>query len=153
MPEAMEYSLIEDSFIEGAQGICPTGWHIPTDAEQFILENYLTDSPNTCVASREATSDCLNAGGKLKESGTAHWDSPNTGATNSSLFTGLPAGGRGPTGTFVQIGKAFRLLSSSIDDSHPTYFWNRRISITDGSAILRQENTFMNGWSVRCLKD
>ena len=62
----------------GTQGVCPCDWHVPTDAEWTILENYL-GGPSV-------------AGGKMKETGTEHWLAPNTGATNSSGFTGLPAG-------------------------------------------------------------
>ena len=62
----------------GAQGVCPCDWHLPTDEEWTILENYLGGSSV--------------AGGKMKEAGIEHWLSPNTGATNSSGFTGLPAG-------------------------------------------------------------
>jgi len=62
----------------GDQGVCPCDWHVPTDEEWTILENYL-GGPTV-------------AGGKMKETGTEHWLSPNTGATNSSGFTGLPAG-------------------------------------------------------------
>ncbi|MCD4729268.1 MAG: T9SS type A sorting domain-containing protein, partial [Bacteroidales bacterium] len=60
------------------RGVCPCGWHVPSDAEWKELENYLGGA--------------FFAGGKMKETGTAHWKSPNTGATNSSGFTGLPAG-------------------------------------------------------------
>jgi len=60
------------------QGICPTGWHLPSDAEWTILTTYL--------------GGVSVAGGKMKEVGTAHWLSPNNGATNSSGFTGLPGG-------------------------------------------------------------
>lgn len=62
----------------GAQGVCPCDWHVPTNEEWAILENYL-GGPSV-------------AGGKMKETGIEHWLSPNTGATNSSGFTGLPAG-------------------------------------------------------------
>jgi len=62
----------------GVQGVCPCDWHVPTHEEWAILEDYL-GGPNV-------------AGGKMKEAGTEHWLSPNYGATNSSGFTGLPAG-------------------------------------------------------------
>ncbi|MCF7823318.1 MAG: T9SS type A sorting domain-containing protein [Candidatus Marinimicrobia bacterium] len=63
---------------EGAQGLCPDGWHIPSDAEWKELENYLGGA--------------AIAGGKMKEAGTSHWNTPNTGADNSSGFTALPGG-------------------------------------------------------------
>ncbi|MCD4692922.1 MAG: T9SS type A sorting domain-containing protein [Calditrichales bacterium] len=69
---------MKDSKTEGAQGVCPCGWHVPSDAEWKQLENFLGGA--------------AAAGGKMKEAGTAHWKFPNTGATNSSGFTGLPAG-------------------------------------------------------------
>ncbi len=53
------------------QGVCPDGWHLPTVAEWQELVNYLGGSSV--------------AGGKLKETGTTHWNSPNTGATNESV--------------------------------------------------------------------
>ncbi len=72
--EMMQYSITE-----GVQGICPTGWHVSTFDEWWYLNIYL--------------------GGDLKELGTVHWASPNTGATNSSGFTALPSGNMstGPT--------------------------------------------------------
>jgi uncharacterized protein (TIGR02145 family) len=63
---------------EGAQGIAPDGWHIPSDVEWKELENFLGGASV--------------AGGKMKTTGTEHWASPNTGADNSSGFSGLPAG-------------------------------------------------------------
>jgi uncharacterized protein (TIGR02145 family) len=80
--EMMQYNPPEDTgTITGTiQGICPEGWHIPTDKEWRILNDYL--------------GGWYVAGGKLKEAGLAHWVAPNTGATNESGFTGLPRGYR-----------------------------------------------------------
>ena len=72
--EAMQYTNIP-----GIQGICPTGWHIPTNIEWGVL--------NDALGGQSV------AGGKLKETGLVHWNSPNTGATNSSGFSALGAGG------------------------------------------------------------
>ena len=74
---------------EGTQGICPTGWHLPSDAEWCILENYVDAGTVLCIGGMRG----IDAGGNLKEIGTTHWSSPNEGATNSSGFTAL-AGGR-----------------------------------------------------------
>src|SRR5690554_6700140 len=59
---------------------CPDGWHLPSDAEWTELTDYLGGESV--------------AGGKLKETGTTHWASPNTGATNETGFTALPEIGR-----------------------------------------------------------
>ncbi|WP_264519631.1 FISUMP domain-containing protein [Flavobacterium sp. N1994] len=73
------------------KNLAPSGWHIPTDSEWTTLTNYLGG---------------LNvAGGKMKEIGMAHWQSPNNNATNSSGFTGLPGGYRYAYGPFYSIGE------------------------------------------------
>jgi len=69
---------MRDAKAESVQGVCPCGFHIPSDKEWKELENYL-GGPNI-------------AGGKMKETGTAHWKLPNTGANNSSGLTILPGG-------------------------------------------------------------
>lgn len=61
--------------------LAPTGYHVPTDAEWTIL--------TTCLGGESV------AGGKMKSTGTSLWTAPNTAATNSSGFTGLPGGCRG----------------------------------------------------------
>jgi len=69
---------------------CPTDWHLPTNAEWTIFTDYLGGSSV--------------AGGKMKEAGTAHWYPPNTGATNSSGFIGLPGGNRNMLGNYNNLG-------------------------------------------------
>jgi uncharacterized protein (TIGR02145 family) len=64
--------------VESAQGICPASWHIPSEAEWDTLDDFLVHHSV--------------AGGKMKEAGTTHWAAPNTGATNSSGFTGIGSG-------------------------------------------------------------
>ncbi len=71
-------AAMRNSTTQGVQGVCPDGWHVPTDAEWVTLENFLGGA--------------AVAGGKMKEAGTAHWNAPNTGADNSSGFTALPGG-------------------------------------------------------------
>jgi len=71
------------------QGICPSGWHIANYADTAILDNYL--------------GGLEVAGGKIKEAGTTHWSSPNTGADNSSNFTGLPGGYRNCNGAYFSL--------------------------------------------------
>jgi len=71
-------AAMRDSTSQGAQGVCPLGWHVPSDSEWTVLENFLGGPPV--------------AGGKMKDTVTGFWDAPNTGADNSSGFTVLPGG-------------------------------------------------------------
>ncbi|MFA4942945.1 MAG: FISUMP domain-containing protein [Patescibacteria group bacterium] len=139
--EAMQYTETA-----GSQGICPTGWHIPTDAEQNTLDQYLNDA--TCNASRSGTWDCAGAGGKLKEAGTSHWSSPNTGATNLFGFTALPAGARNPDGSFSNSASAY-FWSSSVSGSSA---WLRDLYYSL-STVHRDLYPHPYGFSIRCLRD
>jgi uncharacterized protein (TIGR02145 family) len=68
------------------RGLAPTGWHIPSNSELLTL--------NSCLGG-----DLNKAGGKLKEAGTVHWQSPNTDANDVFGFTALPSGLNLQTGT------------------------------------------------------
>ena len=116
--------------------LAPTGWHVPTDAEWTTL--------TTCLGGETI------AGGKMKETGTAHWQSPNQDATNSSGFTGLPGGYRYNNGTFYFIGYNGYWWSSSEDFT--TYAWYRDMYYYNGIALSYYYNK-ENGFSVRCLRD
>ena len=130
---------------EGTQGICPTGWHLPTDAEWCILENYVDSGTVLCSATGIRGTD---AGGNLKETGTTHWAS-NTGATNSSGFTGLPGGYRYTDGYFYQLGHYAEFWSSS---ENGTYAWYRLLS-NNSAQVERNDFTKAEGSSVRCVKN
>jgi uncharacterized protein (TIGR02145 family) len=73
----------------GVQGVCPDGWHLPSDSEWKELEMYLGMSQ---IEANKSGNRGTVEGGKLKSSGYTYWESPNTGATNSSGFTALPSG-------------------------------------------------------------
>ena len=126
---------------EGAKGICPDGWHIPTDAEWTTLTTYLGGESV--------------AGGKMKETGTIHWASPNTGATNSCGFTGLPGGNRSPTGNFFYILTidAYFYSSSQYDAD---FAWSRALNynVNEVSRLFNfagRDKTY--GYSARCVRD
>jgi uncharacterized protein (TIGR02145 family) len=123
---------------QGAKGICPTGWHLPTDAEWTTL----TDS-----LGGEST-----AGAKMKETGTSHWLSPNTGATNSSGFAALPGGYRypGSGGYCTSLTYAAYFWSSSQEDSQNAWY---RVNNYNNGVVNRSSNLKTFGLSVRCLKD
>jgi len=130
--EMMEYTTTE-----GIQGICPTGWHLPTDAEWTNL---------TTILGGESV-----AGGKMKETGTTHWTAPNTGATNSSGFTGLPAGFRNsPTSSIGGMGYGALLWSST--ENLGSYAWFLYLYYNNSNGHRSYSSKF-DGFSVRCLKD
>ena len=118
------------------RGLCPNGWHVPTEAEWLAMEAYL--------GGHEV------AGGKAKESGTVHWNRPNTGATNESGFAGLPAGGRGRFGGPGEIGNYATWWSSTATDSVYAWHWG----LYTGNARIRSNSGHKaSGFSVRCVKD
>jgi uncharacterized protein (TIGR02145 family) len=125
-----------------SRNLCPVGWHVPSDAEWTILINYLGGSSV--------------AGGKLKEAGTDHWNSPNTGATNRSGFTALP-GGVADWDFFSYYVTFYSLRVNG-------YFWtSTEISGTssarykflskNSSTIGGGANPMYLGQSVRCIKN
>jgi uncharacterized protein (TIGR02145 family) len=109
--------------------LCPTGWHAPTDAEWTTLTTYLGG---------ESVS-----GGKLKEKGTTHWTLPNTGATNETGFTALPAGTR-------DIGGVFTRLTSNGFWWGSTEYRDVEYNLTN---VIRATSNKNNGFSVRCIKN
>ncbi len=118
------------------QGVCPTGWHVPSDAEWTELTDYLV-----------GTSD---AGGKLKETGTTHWNSPNTSATNETGFTALPGGDRGHGGTFDGVGDTGYWWSAT--EGSTSNAWYRNMYY-DRSNVYRLYGNKELGFSVRCVRD
>ena len=85
----------------------------------------------------------------MKEIGTTHWTTPNTGATNSSGFTVLPAGYRRSDGSFRNLGAGANVWSSSVSGSNA---WRRSLDYTNAT-VYRGEYVQAYGFSVRCLKD
>ena len=116
--------------------LCPTGWHVPSDAEWTELTDYLG---GTSVA-----------GGKLKETGTTHWASPNTGATNETGFTALPGGLRYSGGNFLTFGNAGYWWSAT--ESNAARAWYRDMTY-DSSNVDRYSSLKWVGYCVRCVRD
>ena len=121
----------------GTKNVCPTGWHVPTDAEWRVLIDYYLVGDEI-------------AGGKMKEVGITSWNSPNTNATNTSLFSALPGGGRGNDGSYGIIGKVGTWWSSTesgTGDAYSRYLYYN-LGLADGNYDNKK-----NGLSVRCLRD
>lgn len=120
----------------GIQGVCPTGWHLPSDAEWTELTDYLGGESV--------------AGGKLKETGTTHWASPNTGATNETGFTALPGGGRDGGGAFLYVGSTGCWWGAT--EGSAASAWDRGL-FSGSSSVGRFGNAEEVGFSVRCVRD
>ena len=133
---------------EGTQGICPDGWHLPTDTEWKTLEMYLGMSQTHADAADAWRG--ADEGGKLKETGFTHWSSPNTGATNSSGFTALAGGSRQIAGSFGNLTIYGIFWSSSKNGT--TNAWSRYLSY-NYAKVYREGTYKAYGFSVRCVKD
>jgi len=131
---------------EGTQGVCPTGWHLPTDDEWKTMEMYLGMTQAQADANNWRGTD---EGGKLKEAGTTHWSSPNAGATNSSGFTALPGGYRGVGGLFSTNANGAYFFSSTENGSTA----RMRVLSYYLAQIYRYDYDKTSGNSVRCIKD
>jgi len=127
--------------------LAPAGWHIPTDSEWNKLAKCIDPAADTaCI-------NCIQssiAGGEMKEAGLLHWLSPNTGASNSSGFAGLPGGNRYGNGAFVNVGNIGGWWSSTEYDS--TNVWYHVVYFNYGSEG-RDYFSKPSGFSVRCLRD
>lgn len=120
----------------GAQGICPTGWHVPTDAEFSTLATFLGGS--------------TVSGGKLKEIGTNHWKTPNTSAANTYGFTALPGGYSSVSPyTFGSINRYGYFYTSTTVSSY-VYYWTVGYSSGNQDHLQNYKTT---GNGVRCLKN
>ena len=130
------YGALYNWYTVNTDNLCPSGWHVSTDEEWTVLIDYLGGKNEV--------------GGKLKETGTTHWDSPNTGATNETGFTGLPGGFRLSSGDFNNIGDSgFWWSATEIGN---TTAWRRKLS-RSSTSVYRDGSNKEFGFSVRCLRD
>lgn len=132
----------------GGQGLCPDGWHVPTDQEWFVMENFVDPSiSNINITGWRGSS----AGKKLKNSGYGppfNWPSGNTG-TNESGFTALPGGIRLTSGSTGYNPTNATFWTSSLNGSYP---WEREMYYTYNS-VYRSPTAPTFGMSVRCIKN
>jgi uncharacterized protein (TIGR02145 family) len=114
--------------ITDSRQVCPIGWHMPSDAEWTILNDYLRGK-----------------GGKLKSINL--WNPPNTSATNGSGFSGIPSALRYDKGYFSILGFDGNWWGIAAGVA-----WRRSL-YSNGEDISRDYNGLQFGLSVRCLKD
>ena len=144
--EMMQYSTTP-----GVRGICPEGWHLPTDAEWSTLIQYVSNQPEyLCDGDTNYIAKALAA--------TTHWDTiSNTCAIGNDLlannatgFSALPGGGRSTIGSFVVIGNDGFWWSSTEFASMGA--WGQIMYYNHG--YVYHNNGFKTtGFSVRCLRD
>ncbi|MBM3919564.1 MAG: hypothetical protein FJ344_08715, partial [Sphingomonadales bacterium] len=124
-----------------SRGLCPTGWHVPSDAEWTTLTTFL--------------GGLYVAGGAMKSTATqptpGGWNAPNFGATNSSGFTGLPGGYRDSGGGFNNLGYYGFWWSSSVAGSGSA--WYRVLNYDYANAYRYNGGYHRYGFSVRCARD
>jgi uncharacterized protein (TIGR02145 family) len=119
-----------------SRGVCPTGWHVPSEPEWFVLENYL--------------GGIFEAGAKMKT--TTGWTAPNMGATNSSGFTGLPGGYRLVNGTYNHLVSFGYFWTTTPYELEANFTWYHALKYDD-TIIFRSQFPKRAGMSIRCLKD
>jgi uncharacterized protein (TIGR02145 family) len=124
--------------VSDSRNICPNGWHVPTESDWVVLENYLGGFGA--------------AGGKMRSTGTQYWLTANAGATNESGFSGLPGGYRSSGVTdFYNFGNNAIWWSST---SFGAEFARYRGTLNTGNGqLFFGAGVKINGYSVRCIKD
>jgi len=134
--EMMQYTKAE-----GTQGICPTGWHIPTDEEWTVLANYLGGDGF--------------AGEKMKVTGISHWLKSETKGTNESGFSALPAGRHlwidSSYDNYFDQGTHGYWWSST--ESRFTNFLGRFTHYYSGGIWVVDNSIYDDGLSIRCIKN
>jgi uncharacterized protein (TIGR02145 family) len=130
------YGALYNFYAVSTGKLCPTGWHVPTDTEWTTLTSFLLGEEVS--------------GGKLKEAGLTHWDTPNTDASNETGFTALPGGYISSSGSYGNIGYEGTWWTAS--ESMEWDAFCRRLSCSNGRMFA---TTFLkkSGFSVRCLMD
>lgn len=122
--------------MKDVNGICPSGWHVPSNSEWNTLSTSLGGASY--------------AGGKMKATGFTYWSSPNTGATNNSNFTGLGGGYRSNNGNFGDfMTYAFMWSSTNAGAETGNYYDLRH----DGTYLSSNTQIKQAGLSIRCLRD
>lgn len=130
------YGALYNGYAVETGMLCPAGWHVPTMEEWQELIDFLGDT--------------INGGGKLKEVGTTHWHSPNTGADNTTGFTALAGGIRYSEGIFKSVLYYTGFWSSTQNVSLELWY----VALYFGDALItRDHRSRKHGFSVRCIKD
>lgn len=130
--------------ISDSRNLCPQGWHVPSDEEWTVLTDFLGGESI--------------AGGKMKSTGTLQWGTglwqpPNTGADNTSGFSGHPGGYRLGSGGFSFMGEIGFWWSQTMPTVMPERgAWGRYLNY-NSNTVFRGHGPLHSGFSVRCVRD
>jgi uncharacterized protein (TIGR02145 family) len=131
------YGALYNWYTVNTGKLAPSGWHVTTRAEWTALITFLGGEDV--------------AGGKLKETGTEHWLSPNTDASNTIGFNGLAGGDRGSNGSFYNYGEFSFWWTSTEDASGYGYYYY--INYNSSKTYEMLSDSYKYGLSVRLIKD
>ncbi len=140
--------------VSDTRKICPTGWHVPSDAEWKTLENYLGMDPFELNITNFRGSSA-NVGGKLKKVDPSLWKAPNTGATDETGFSGIPGGRYNQDGTFINLTMEGTWWSSTLAIPNTNLAWLRILNYNNSGSYrtMPKDSMIGGGFSVRCIKD
>jgi uncharacterized protein (TIGR02145 family) len=131
------YGALYNWYAVNTKKLCPTGWHVSSDAEWKTMTDYL--------------GDIYTRGDKLKESGNAHWKNALINSTNDFDFTALPGGTRLYSGSFPEFGNSYAVWWTSTEySSLAAHNWGLHDS---SSRIFNGYDSKQSGFSVRCIMD
>jgi len=133
--------------IANPAGLCPVGWHVPTDSEWNTMVKYLDEYADTTELKRVQSEI---AGGELKEIGYSHWTTPNTGATGTSNFLGYAGGNKSIDGKCNDVGSYGYWWTATASSAAEAY--GRLLSYFNGN-IDRFKTSKNLALSVRCIKN
>ena len=133
------YNWVAATYAVGGASIAPVGWHLPSKIEYDTLSTFLGGN--------------AVSGGPLKETGTDHWNAPNTGATNTSGFTGRGIGERLATGAFSGVNLFAYFWTSYSIGGFPSLAVAVKLSNTSTVFDTLVSTERIRGKSIRLIKD
>ena len=130
--------------------VCPTGWHVPSDAEWTILSDYLTANGFSFTPGSDNIAKSMASSSGWAASAIAGDVGNDQSSNNLSGFTALPGGFRNATGAFLNIGQAGHWRSSTSSGTGTS--WYRSLNYNFGT-FYRNDYGSSNGYAIRCVKD
>jgi uncharacterized protein (TIGR02145 family) len=146
-PTAMHIRSESDIKPGKVQGVCPDGWHLPSDDEWKQLEIFLGMDQTEADKKENWRGDY--EGDMMKNGGVKNWVSPDSKAASGSSFGALPAGWRDGAGFFKGLGTGARFWSSSKTGD---YAWMRELGYNSPQVFRGTKGLYL-GISVRCIRD